>query len=117
MKYTPEGGRVTATVRHKDGRAELEVADTGVGIPEESLPLIFERFYRVDEARAGRGPSPGGAGLGLAIARQIAEAHGGTIRARSTPGEGSTFTVSIPRGGPVLSGRPPEGSQAPEASR
>ena len=65
----------------------LEVSDTGVGIPEDQVPLVFERFYRADAARA-----EGGVGLGLSIARQIAEAHGGAIRARSAPGEGSTFT-------------------------
>ena len=100
-KYTPQGGRVAATVREEDGRVELEVTDTGVGIPEEQLPLVFERFYRADEARAGQGLSAGGAGLGLAIARQIAEAHGGSVEAKSTPSEGSTFTLSIPLGGPV----------------
>ncbi len=68
------------------------VSDTGVGIPEERLPLVFERFYRTDEAR-----SSGGAGLGLAIARQIAEAHGGKIEVESAPGEGSTFTLLLPR--------------------
>ena len=109
VKYTPEGGRVTATVRQKDGLAELAVSDTGVGIPEERLPLIFERFYRVDEARAGRGPSPGGAGLGLAIARQIAEAHGGAIEAKSTPGRGSTFVLRLPQDAhaPQLGARAP----------
>ena len=101
VKYTPQGGRVAATVREEDGRVELEVSDTGVGIPKEQLPLVFERFYRADEARAGQGLSAGGAGLGLAIARQIAEAHGGSVEAKSTPGEGSTFALSIPRGGPV----------------
>ena len=101
VKYTPEGGRVTATVRQEDGRAELEVADTGVGILEEQIPHVFERFYRADEARAKRGISAVGVGLGLAIARQIAEAHGGSIEAESTPGQGSTFTLRVPRGGPV----------------
>jgi signal transduction histidine kinase len=91
IKYTPEGGRVTVTVREEGGRAELEVADTGVGIPEEQLPQIFERFYRADKARAG-----GGVGLGLAIARQIAEAHGGTIDVQSEPGKGSTFVLRLP---------------------
>jgi signal transduction histidine kinase len=73
----------------------VTVRDTGVGIPNEELPRIFERFYRTDEAR-----TRGGAGLGLAIARQIAEAHGGTMEVRSTQGKGSTFILQIPQNGP-----------------
>lgn len=92
VKYTPRGGSVTVTVEEKNDRAVLEVSDTGVGIPEEQMSLIFERFYRADESR-----ESGGAGLGLAIARQIAEAYGGKIEAKSTPGEGSTFTLSLPK--------------------
>ena len=92
VKYTPEGGKVTVRVREGDGRAELEVSDTGVGIPEAQLPLIFERFHRADPSR-----TKDGAGLGLSIARQIAEAHGGTIEVKSEPDEGSTFTLRIPR--------------------
>ena len=79
-------------VREQDGRAALEVSDTGVGIAEDQLPLVFERFHRTDPSRA-----DGGAGLGLAIARQIAESHGGEIEARSKPGEGSTFTLLLPK--------------------
>jgi signal transduction histidine kinase len=90
VKYTPEGGKVTVRVREGDGRAELEVSDTGVGIPDAQLPLVFERFYQADPSRA-----QGGAGLGLSIARQIAEAHDGTIRVSSKPGEGSTFTLHL----------------------
>ena len=101
VKYTPAGGQVTATVREEDGRVELEVSDTGVGIPEEQLPHVFERFYRADSARTRQGSSTAGSGLGLAIARQIAEAHGGGVEVKSAPGEGSTFTLSIPRAGPV----------------
>jgi signal transduction histidine kinase len=73
----------------------VTVRDTGVGIPDEELPRIFERFYRADKARP-----RGGAGLGLAIARQIVEAHGGTMEVRSTPGKGSTFILQIPQNGP-----------------
>jgi len=73
--------------------AEIAVSDTGVGIPPEALPRIFERFYRVDGARS---REAGGTGLGLCIAKTIAEAHGGTIRVQSAPGVGSTFTVLLP---------------------
>ena len=90
MKYTPEGGR-RREVEEEDGRVALEVSDTGVGIPEDELPLVFERFHRTDPSRAD------GARLGLSIARQIAESHGGEIRAKSAPGEGSTFTFLLPR--------------------
>jgi two-component system, OmpR family, sensor kinase len=90
-KYTPQGGNVAVRVGEAAGRAFLEVSDTGVGIPEEMLPLVFERFYRLDSAR-----TEGGAGLGLSIARQIAEAHGGTIEVHSKPGTGSTFTLVLP---------------------
>jgi two-component system OmpR family sensor kinase len=92
LKYTPDGGKVTVRVREKDGWAGLEVSDTGIGIPEDQLPLIFERFHRVDPSR-----TTAGAGLGLSIARQIAEAHGGRIEVESTPGEGSTFTLLLPK--------------------
>jgi two-component system OmpR family sensor kinase len=92
IRYTPQGGKVTVSVGEENGWAELEVSDTGVGIPKDQLPLIFERFYRADPSRAA-----GGAGLGLSIARQIAEAHGGKIGVRRTPGEGSTFTLLLPK--------------------
>jgi two-component system, OmpR family, sensor kinase len=92
VKYTPDGGSVTVGVAEDDGRVELAVSDTGVGIREDQLPLVFERFHRTDAARA-----EAGAGLGLSIARQIAEAHGGTIEATSKVGEGSTFTLVLPR--------------------
>ena len=92
IKYTPDGGRVTIKVGERDGWAALSVSDTGVGIPEDQLPLVFERFRRVDEAR-----TETGAGLGLSIARQLAEAHEGYLEAESTPGEGSTFTMLLPK--------------------
>jgi signal transduction histidine kinase len=93
VKYTPDGGNVTVRVEEEDdGSVALAVSDTGIGISEEQLPLIFERFYRADPSR-----SAGGAGLGLSIARQIAEAHGGQLRAESTPGKGSTFTLLLPK--------------------
>jgi two-component system OmpR family sensor kinase len=92
VKYTPEGGSVTVRVGEGNGEAYLEVSDTGLGIPEEKLPLVFERFYRLDSSR-----TQGGAGLGLSIAKQIAEAHGGAIGVESTEGRGSTFTLLLRR--------------------
>ena len=74
------------------------MADTGSGIPVDDLPLVFERFYRVDPSRA---RATGGAGLGLTIARQLVEAHGGIIYAESEPGMGSRFTFDLPLGGPA----------------
>jgi signal transduction histidine kinase len=85
----------------------LAVSDTGVGISEEQLPLVSERFYRADAARA-----EDGVGLGLSIARQIAESHGGTIEARSNLGVGSTFVLLLPRQKPEP---PQEGPRTQEA--
>ncbi len=92
VKYTPEEGEVKVSVGERDGWIELEVSDTGIGISEAQILHIFERFYRAEGARA-----PGGAGLGLAIARQVAEAHGGEIAVESELGRGSTFVLRIPR--------------------
>lgn len=93
-KYTPGGGRVEVdTRRHKD-RVIVEVSDTGIGIPEEDLPNIFERFYRSD---ASRSKETGGFGLGLSIAKHIVDASGGMIWARSKLGSGTTFIISLPR--------------------
>jgi two-component system, OmpR family, sensor kinase len=92
VKYTPDGGNVTVRAEEENGGVALAVSDTGVGIAEDQLPLVFERFYRADPSR-----SDGGAGLGLSIARQIAESHGGELRAKSAPGKGSTFTIFLPR--------------------
>ena len=93
IRYNRDGGRVHVTVAAMHGAAVLTVSDTGVGIPEESQPHVFERFYRVDKARS---REEGGSGLGLAICRSIVEAHGGTIACESQPGQGSTFTVRLP---------------------
>lgn len=93
-RYTPDGGTVDVTLRAQAEHAVLTVRDTGMGIPAKDLPRIFERFYRVDRAR---GRDTGGTGLGLAIVRHIAETHGGTIKAASELGSGSTFTVTLPR--------------------
>jgi len=93
IKYTPEGGRVTLSWRREDGWVRVDVSDTGVGIPPEDLPHIFERFYRVDKARS---RERGGTGLGLSIAQWIAHAHGGRIEVESQVGQGTTFTVWLP---------------------
>jgi signal transduction histidine kinase len=93
LTYTPPGGRVDLGLSVADGHARLAVRDTGPGIAPADLARIFERFYRLDRARTRRS---GGAGLGLAIARWIAEAHGGRIEVQSTVGQGSTFTVVLP---------------------
>jgi signal transduction histidine kinase len=90
LKYTPSGGIVTISARHDSEFILFSVKDTGRGIPKESLPKIFERFYRVPDQENIKG-----AGLGLAIAREIVEAHGGTIGVTSEPGKGSIFTFSL----------------------
>ncbi len=96
IQHTPLGGSVTVSLGHDGNSAALSVIDTGTGILADHLEHIFERFYRVDPARA-----PGGCGLGLSICRWIVAAHGGTIAARSTPGQGTEFAVTLP--GPVRS--------------
>lgn len=96
IKYTPEGGEVRAMVRKDKGKAILEVIDSGVGIPAEALPQIFERFYRVDKARTRK---LGGTGLGLSIVRSICKAHDGEVTAESTEGNGSKFRVELPLAG------------------
>ena len=93
IKYTPSGGQVNVGSNVNGSQVELRVQDTGVGISREHLPYLFDRFYRVDK---GRSRAEGGVGLGLAISRWIAEAHGGTIRVESVPGKGSTFIVLLP---------------------
>jgi signal transduction histidine kinase len=92
VKYTPKGGRVSVRTAEGKDTVAVEVSDTGVGIPEHQVPHVFERFYRADEAR-----STEGSGLGLAIASQIARDHGGSIEMHSKVGEGSSFTLHIPR--------------------
>ena len=92
VRYTPEGGRISSSLVRRDGRAVVTISDTGIGIPAEHLPYIFDRFYRVDKARS---RAEGGTGLGLAIARQIAESHGGSIEVESEAGKGSTFRVLL----------------------
>jgi signal transduction histidine kinase len=94
-KYTQPGGRVIVSTCGRKGDVVITVADTGPGIPAEELPFIFERFYRSDRSRSAES---GGFGLGLAIAKQIVDSSGGLIDLESTPGEGTTFTVRLPRG-------------------
>lgn len=94
IKYTPKGGSINVSLHPVEEYFELRVRDTGIGIPEDAIPKIFDRFYRVDESRSENGESNG---LGLAIAKWVVEAHRSKIDVVSTPGEGSVFTVSIPQ--------------------
>jgi two-component system phosphate regulon sensor histidine kinase PhoR len=91
IKFTPSGGRITISAKVKDTDILVSVSDTGIGIPADDLPRIFERFYKADKSRTG-----GGTGLGLAIAKHIVEAHGGRIWAESIEGKGSTFNFTLP---------------------
>lgn len=93
IKYTPEGGTVRAVLRVQADHALIEVIDTGIGITGADQERIFERFYRVDKARSRH---LGGTGLGLAIVKHVALSHGGAVAVRSAPGEGSTFTLTLP---------------------
>jgi two-component system phosphate regulon sensor histidine kinase PhoR len=90
IKFTPAGGDVNVTGKAKGNEVIIGVHDTGVGIPIEDLPRIFERFYKADRARSG-----GGTGLGLSIAKHIIQAHGGRIWAESVEGRGSSFYVAL----------------------
>ena len=93
LRHTQSGGRVALALRAEDGRAVVEVSDTGVGIPPEALPHVFDRFYRADPSRS---RATGGSGLGLAIARQLVRAHGGDIAVESAPRDGTTFRFWLP---------------------
>ncbi len=95
MKYTPEGSRIVVRWRIEDSQVCLEVEDNGNGIPEQDLPRIFERFFRVDKARS---REMGGTGLGLSIVKHLAQAMKGTVRASSRIGQGTRFVVKLPRG-------------------
>jgi two-component system phosphate regulon sensor histidine kinase PhoR len=92
LKFTPQGGRVKISVSDKGQAVEVSVSDTGIGIPAEHLPHIFERFYKVDRSRRDQGT-----GLGLAIAKHIVQAHGGEVRVESREGQGSTFSFTVPK--------------------
>jgi heavy metal sensor kinase len=96
IKYTPRGGKVTVTTEEKESSVMVTVSDSGIGIPEEDIPHLFERFYRVDKERSRRA---GGTGLGLSITEWIVKAHKGTISVKSTPGSGSSFIVALPKDG------------------
>ncbi|MBN1202896.1 MAG: HAMP domain-containing protein [Anaerolineae bacterium] len=93
LKYTPQGGSVTLELSRDSKWAQVCVSDTGIGIPSEDLPYIFDRFYRVDKARS---RAQGGTGLGLAIAQWIAQVHGGKMSVTSEVDKGSTFTLRLP---------------------
>src|SRR5206468_11088107 len=93
IKYNQSGGQVTIRTSVNAGQAQLEVCDTGIGIAAEHLPHLGERFYRVDKARS---REAGGSGLGLSIARSIAEAHEGSLTLSSKPGQGTTVIVKLP---------------------
>jgi len=90
IKYTPNGGRVRLNIKTEDGCAVLDVADDGIGIPQDALPHVFKRFYRVDGSRS---RDQGGAGLGLSIVKSICAAHGAQVEVASVPGKGSRFRV------------------------
>jgi signal transduction histidine kinase len=92
VKYTPPGGQVVARAREEPGEVAIEVTDTGPGIAPDDLPRIWDRLYRSDRSRSARG-----LGLGLSLVRAIVQAHGGRVDAHSAPGEGSTFTLHLPR--------------------
>ena len=101
IKYTPQGGTVALSLEEDADAVILSVRDTGIGIAPGDLPHIFERFWRADPARSRTGDRPG-VGLGLAITKWIAEAHGGSITVQSRPGRGSVFTVRLPKAQPAL---------------
>ncbi|WP_342097144.1 sensor histidine kinase [Rathayibacter oskolensis] len=107
IQYSPPGSRVGVGVRATGGVVEIAVTDQGVGIPEEDLDRVFERFYRVDQARSRH---TGGTGLGLSIVKHAVQNHGGDVRVWSKPGRGSTFTIRLPEVDPA---RTPFASTAP----
>jgi two-component system phosphate regulon sensor histidine kinase PhoR len=94
VKFTPDRGKITVKAREEDEFIQIDVTDTGIGIEEEHLPRIFERFYRVDKARS---REMGGTGLGLAIVKHIVHANRGKVSVKSESGKGSTFSVFLPK--------------------
>lgn len=95
VKYSGQGGQVTVRASEEGAMVRISVSDSGIGIPEKDLPRLFERFYRVDEARS---RDRGGTGLGLSIVKHIVQAHGGSVYVESTPGKGSVFSFTLPKG-------------------
>ena len=93
IKYSPDGGKITVSMKTTDTQLIVSISDQGLGIPKKDLPLIFDRFYRVDKARS---RAQGGTGLGLSIAKEIVKQHNGFIWAKSEYGKGSTFTIVLP---------------------
>ena len=91
LKFTPAGGQVSIRTSQRGADAVLQVSDTGVGIPAEDLPHVFDRFWRGQSAA-----SISGSGIGLAIAAELTQAHGGALTARSEPGQGAEFTLTLP---------------------
>jgi two-component system sensor histidine kinase SenX3 len=98
IRYSPDRSRIGVGVRTVDDVVEISVTDQGEGIPEKERDRVFERFYRVDQARA---RNTGGTGLGLAIVKHAIENHGGDVRVWSQPGRGSTFTIRLPQADPT----------------
>jgi len=93
IQYSPKGSRVGVGVKNADGIVEIAVTDQGIGIPDDELDRVFERFFRIDPARSRH---TGGSGLGLSIVKHVVQNHGGEIRVWSQPGNGSTFTIRLP---------------------
>jgi signal transduction histidine kinase len=98
LTHTGRGGTVVVAVVARGAGVEVSVSDTGVGIPPEHVPLVFERFYRVDRSRT---RSTGGSGIGLAIVKELVQAHGGTIEMRSEVGVGTTVAFTLPVADPL----------------
>ena len=113
VAYSSEGSRVVVAATGHEETVDLTVTDQGIGIPADEIDRIFERFYRVDPARH---RSTGGTGLGLSIVKHVAASHGGEIRVWSVEGQGSTFTLSLPRRRSADAVRPsPESTATVEA--
>jgi signal transduction histidine kinase len=93
LRYTPEGGTLEIGIGVKNGMADVWLRDTGAGIPEDKLPYIFDRFFRVDKSRS---RTTGGSGLGLAIVKKFVEVHGGEVHAESSPGQGTRISFTLP---------------------